>query len=96
MRTEELAEFVSKRLKEREADARGTIGYLQTTGDWRSAKLMSKAANDYAALQAVVDIARPAVGDDGRPIPGSGIPDLLAALASTHADHPEYREGWRA
>jgi hypothetical protein len=46
------------------------------------------------AKRRVVEIASPAQDEDGATIPGSGLSDILGALAAVYADHPDYREEW--
>jgi hypothetical protein len=47
------------------------------------------------AKRRIVEIAGPAVDEDGRHLSGSGIPDILQALAAVYADHSDYDESWR-
>jgi hypothetical protein len=47
------------------------------------------------AKRRIVGLVGPAHDERDEPIPGSGLPDVLAALALPYADHPDYREEWK-
>lgn len=101
-----VTDFLLACIEEQEGDYRKALGYCLSVDDHRTAKLLGIALRDCEAKRRIVE-----THDSGHECPGdgpiwtSGDPsdaewtrpcDTLLALAAVHANHPDYRDEWRA
>jgi hypothetical protein len=92
-----LTEFLTARLDEDEADARGDDGSPTPIGMWDPDRVLA----EVAAKRAIVDMAgRSFVPSDAEVVPGMSPTQTMAwlnltYLAALYADHPDYDEAWR-